>query len=789
MDRELPSQKVTLESATEGAVIWFVLAAPHESVHQMPVVLGGLNEQAQPNVYDPNFPPSLDSETPGVWTVYAVAFKAGFVLSEVITSKTVVDKVKMPGISVVNGKEFSRSVKLYCGTPAAKVMFSISEVDTVVTAEDGDGSPTISWKEAEFVEYVPGNEETVLPRTQTEQLLCRAQAFKAGLAHSGVCEFIIFPTSQCEAPTIVRLLPTYALAIDSSTSACHIFYNIDSNAPPYPGVNSARYSSDSKPMLPAVAGIHVVQAVAVKSGAAMSSVARVEVTVEKVVRPIIDVQPVDEANGSTPVMISSVDTLAKLYYTIDGTAPNPTDAGMASSYGSNQGTEQVSGSNAPLALYPNRRSAGTILLKVVATKVGCVCSDVVQATVSVPVDTTPVAEVAEPAAVEIKPVLAPKVEAAAPTPVPKVVIPTKVGLTVSLNQATLKVRIVNETHPDWKVYYTMGEAHKMTTPSPTNEQALVYVGEFDPAVRDAEGKFTPLVGKDAMSTKLCFAVRAIAISEAGARSRIVQKRYNFFNGFLTDLVEEAGMKFTIERKLRRVSMKGSVKHLGHRFSTGGVATLAKMDHQIVEESVNLEQSAAKRQMVLKEMRCHSLLLHLIADVVQTEDYFPDLAACAMLDEDHDAHGDLLDAVVESLIDEAAAWWSAYYKSLKWFLATKSWAKSKVQKVYLGKNCDEHTVHALAESLIAVEKHVQDVYLFDVDFTEPVVADLCRIIENYNFLQRVYISSERSKISAAAAKRLDAAASKGSVALAIKHESWKINLPVTAFQKLGLFGFQ
>jgi len=789
IDRKVPSLKVTLESATEGASIWFAFAAPHETLLQMPVIFGGSNKAVQPNVYDPDLPPVLDSGVPGVWTVYAVAFNPGAVLSEVFTSKTVVEKVKTPSISVINGKEFTRMVKVHCGTPSAKVLFSISHIDTMDNSEDIDGEPIINWKKAEFMVYVPDIEETKLPRKQNDQLLCRAQAFKDGFAQSGVCEFIILPTSQCIVPTIVRLLPAYSLSMESDTRACHIFYNIDVSSPPYPGVNSTRYTAGDKPIVPAVAGVHVVQAVAVKAGAAMSTVARVEVVVEKVADPIIDVQPIDETNGSTPVIISSSADLVKLYYTIDGTVPNPIDMSMTSSYGSNQGTMQFLGAEVPMALYPNRRRDGIVPLKVIATAGGKVDSNVVQIDVAAAVDT---ASVSEPAAVEAVTIPEPIVERVAPKIVPKVITTTKVGLTISLEtiQGVLKVKVVNKTHPDWKIYYTMGEAHKLTNPSPTNEQSLLYEGEVDPAVRDAEGKFTPLIGKDAMSTKLCFAVRAIAISnDNGAKSRVVQKKYNFLNGFLTDLKEEEGMKFTIERKLRRVSMKGSTKHLGHKFSTGGKnPTFQKMDHEIVEERVSLEQSAAKRQMVLKQMRNHSSLLEAIADTMQTENYFLNLDTCAVLDRDHEGHMDVLDMVVEDLIDEAAEWWPVYCKSLKWFHSTKTWSKSKVPAVYLGKS-DEHIVQALAESLIEVEKHVQDVYLSDIKFTEPIVADLCKIMEKYKFLQRVQISCDKSKISAGAVKKLDAAAFKGSVTLTVKHESWKMNHPVTAFAKLGLPGFR
>lgn len=780
VERELPSQKIALTSAIQGASIWFAVAAPDESKLAIPALFGGSNDEAQPGLYDSELPPILNSEVSGVYTIYCIAFKPGFAASEVLASKLTVEKVKTPSITVANGKEFTRAVKVHCGTPMAKILFSVSEVDTVDTTEDVEGEPTISWKDAKFVQYVPGSEDTVLPRSQDGPLLCRAKAFKEGCAQSGVCDFIIAPTAQCNAPTIVRLSPDYTIAMEASTQSSRIFYNIDAQTPPYPGVNSTRYNSESKPKIPATVGVHVVQAVAVKPGAAMSTVTRVALKVGQAAPPIVQVLPLDKTNGSIPVMISSEDELVSLYYTVDGSSPTAKDGRRVSKSGHNTGTMQFLETKGPLALYPDRRIDGTIPLKVMATKVGLIDSNISQINVTVPVaPIAPVVVAKPPVLTEEKEVelAIPVVEPPAP---PKIVIPATVGLTISLTGnngakggSVPKVKIINDTHPDWKIYYTMGEAHKLANPSPTNEHSMLYEGEFEPAVRDAEGKFTPLMGKDAMSTKLSFAVHAIAVSGDGSKSRIVRKQYNFMNGFLTDLIEEGDMKFTIERKLRRVSMKGSIKHLGHKFSTGGVDVETKMDHQINEGLVVNEQTSAKRESVLGKMREHSIFIRAIADTLKSESALLDLESCAALDEEHT---DVLDTVVEELIDEAAEWWASYQKSLKWFLRTHSWSKPGmsrvVRNVYLGgDSCDEHTLQGLADSLIAGEEHVQDVCLFDLNFTEPVVESVCKIIDQYKMLKRFHISCNKAQMSKVAAKKIGAAASKRSVVLAITHDFW------------------
>jgi hypothetical protein len=827
IERLLPSNDIVITCPAADATVFYIITSPGmNDKMSLPTWFGGLDEEAAPTEYVADTPPQLSAAQPGKHVVYSRSYKAGQALSSLVVAEFWVEIVQTPSITVEFSKtDFSRSLRIHCGTALVVIKFSFAHLNELrkherhmlvashvlseITEESDPEGMQFAAIEAEihtisndiakcqevidnapFHIFTEDNLATKLPPVENGPLLCRAVAFKDGLQHSGICEFLIEPPASCEAPMITRLEPGYELKMETDTTGARIFFSIDGDQLPA-ATNATPYMPKSIPLLPAVPGMHVVQAIAIKAGMAVSEPSRVELFVSQVQPPVFDILPRDKTNGSTPVMINIEDPLVSIYYTMDGSVPQP-DTGHhrgrgTSKSGRNQGTMYFGGK--ALALFPDRRQDGVINLQAIGEKLGSISSDIVTCEVKAPDEPRH-----SPPPAEAEPIINPPQPEVEAPPKPRFIVPTKTGLEILTDGKGKGAKIIIrcKSHPSWKIYFTMGDAQHCASPTENGKTSKLYDEPFDPGYINEDGSFTPLAGSGALNTIVSFAVRAIAVSDDGKKSRVVAHTWNFLNGFLTDIIEDGDMKFHLAQTLRAVD---NGRHVGHAFSTGGQKEGVRTTDVIKAEETNNAQRAAKRDTVLKNMRKHSMVFEMIADSVEEQNACLTTDVCSALQADHEYHADVLDSYfMEDLLDEAAEWWLDYLKHLKWFKKTKKWSKRGMigmTEIHLGGvYVDIHTLENVALSLDVStgEKSVQEIYLYDVKFDDHMIKTLCEIIHEYQWLQTVYISFAKSQLSVKQSNKVQVVANEKDVVLTLVNESWKKKLPVFPFPEYSLNGY-
>jgi hypothetical protein len=447
-----------------------------------------------------------------------------------------------------------------------------------------------------------------------------------------------------------------------------------------------------------------------------------------------------------------------------------------------------------IALFPDRRKNGTINLQAVGVKRGAIMSDIATCELKVPDESR---SSPSPLQEDVRLAVASAESNDEAPPKPKFIIPTKTGLEILTDGKGkgAKVIIRCNSHPTWKIYYSMGDAQHCASPSETGMTSQLFEEPFEPGYIQDDGSFAPLAGSGALNTVVSFVVRAIAVAPDGSKkSKVVAQTWNFLNGFLTDIIQDAEKKFHLAHALRRVDHELD-GHVGHAFSSGGQTEGVRTKDMIKSEETTSDQRSAKRDIVLKDMRKHSTVFGMIADSVEAHEACLTAESCGALQEDHEHNLDILDQIVEEVLDEAASWWLQYLRHLKWFKKTKGWSKKgldRIDEIHLGGvYVDIHTLEDVASSLDVStgERNVKEIYLYDMKFDSHMVKTLCEIIEHYPYLKSVYISYSKTQLSISQSNKIQVIANEKKVILTLVNESWKKKfLPIFPFPEFSLNGY-